>query len=218
MPVNPNSDNAPVYIDAVNPADTQPLAQPLSKTDLFNTFSRMALQGFGGVLTVVQRELVERKRWMTTAQFVEEWSVAQIMPGPNVVNLCLMIGGRYFGLPGALAALAGLLCLPLLLVLTLAIVFGGVSDSAYAQGALRGMGAVAAGLITATGLKLTSALPHNVMGLSACLVFALLTFVGVGLLRLPLAWVLLGLGLVAGTFAYRKLAPNAGLQDTEVSS
>ena len=218
MPVNPNSDNAPVYIDAVNIVDTEPLAQPLSKTDLFNTFSRMALQGFGGVLTVVQRELVERKRWMTTAQFVEEWSVAQIMPGPNVVNLCLMIGGRYFGLPGALAALAGLLFLPLLLVLTLAIAFGGVSDSAYAQGALRGMGAVAAGLITATGLKLTSALPHNVMGLGACLVFAVLTFVGVGLLRLPLAWVLLGLGAVAGIFAYRKLAPNAGLQDTEASS
>ena len=218
MPVNPNSDNAPDYIDAVNIADTEPLAQPLSKTDLFNTFSRMALQGFGGVLTVVQRELVERKRWMTTAQFVEEWSVAQIMPGPNVVNLCLMIGGRYFGLPGALAALAGLLFLPLLLVLTLAIAFGGVSDSAYAQGALRGMGAVAAGLITATGLKLTSALPHNVMGLGACLVFAVLTFVGVGLLRLPLAWVLLGLGVVAGIFAYRKLAPNAGLQDTEASS
>jgi len=65
---------------------------------------------------------------------------------------------------------------------------------------------------------LTSALPQNVMGLSACLVFAVLTFVGVGLLRLPLAWVLLGLGAVAGTFAYRKLAPNAGLQDTEASS
>ena len=218
MPVNPNSDNAPVDIDAVNIADTEPLAQPLSKTDLFNTFSRMALQGFGGVLTVVQRELVERKRWMTTAQFVEEWSVAQIMPGPNVVNLCLMIGGRYFGLPGALAALAGLLFLPLLLVLTLAIAFGGVSDSAYAQGALRGMGAVAAGLITATGLKLTSALPQNVMGLGACLIFAALTFVGVGLLRLPLAWVLLGLGAVAGTYAYAKLAPKADAQDTGASS
>jgi chromate transporter len=198
MPVNPNA-------DTIAP---EPLSQPQSKTDLFKTFSHMALQGFGGVLTVVQRELVERKRWMTSAQFVEEWSVAQVMPGPNVVNLCLMIGGRYFGLPGALAALSGLLLLPLILVLTLAILFGGVSDSAYAQGALRGMGAVAAGLITATGLKLTSALPQNVMGLSACLVIAGLTFVAVGLLRLPLAWVLLGLGLITSAYAYVKLAPK----------
>ena len=185
---------------------------PQSKTDLFKTFSHMALQGFGGVLTVVQRELVERKRWMTTTQFVEEWSVAQIMPGPNVVNLSLMIGGRYFGLPGALAALAGLLFLPLVLVLTLAIAFGGISDSPYAQGALRGMGAVAAGLIIATGLKLTRALLNNVMGWTACLILAIVTFICVGLLRWPLAWVLLGLGLIANIVAYAKLAPT-GLDD-----
>ena len=181
------------------------LARPQSKTELFTTFSKMALKGFGGVLTVVQSELVDRKRWMTQTQFVEEWSVAQILPGPNVVNLSLMIGGRYFGVQGAMAALAGLICFPLLLVLGLAILFGGVSDSPYAQGALRGMGAVAAGLITATGLKLTNALPLNAMGLGACILFALMTFIGVGLLRLPLVWVLLGLGLLACGFAYYKL-------------
>ena len=182
------------------------LARPQSKTELFTTFSKMALKGFGGVLTVVQFDLVDRKRWMTQAQFVEEWSVAQIMPGPNVANLCLMIGGRYFGIQGALAALAGLIFFPLLLVLALAIVFGGVSDSPYVQGALRGMGAVAAGLITATGLKLTHALSHNAMGLAACVLFAVLTFTGVGLLRLPLAWVLLGLGSLACGFAHYKLS------------
>ena len=83
-----------------------PLNQPRSKTDLFVSFTLLALQGFGGVLAVVQRELVEKKRWMTREQFIEDWAVAQIMPGPNVVNLSLMIGGRYFGLPGALAGLA----------------------------------------------------------------------------------------------------------------
>jgi chromate transporter len=93
----------------------------------------------------------------------------------------------------------------------LAVLFGGVSDSAHAQGALRGMGAVAAGLIIATGLKLSSALLDNVMGWLACLLLAALTFVGVGLLRWPLAWVLLGLGLVSSAFAYFKLASNPHL-------
>ena len=65
----------------------QPLQQPRSKTDLFVSFTLLALQGFGGVLAVVQRELVEKKRWMTREQFVEDWAVAQILPGPNVVNL-----------------------------------------------------------------------------------------------------------------------------------
>ena len=208
----------PDIYTGVDAASAEPLTQPQSKTDLFMTFSRMALQGFGGVLTVVQRELVERKRWMTLTQFIEEWSVAQIMPGPNVVNLCLMIGGRYFGLPGALAALAGLLFLPLVLVLVLAIAFGGIADSPYAQGALRGMGAVAAGLIVATGLKLSSALPANVMGWRVCLVLALLTFAAVGLLRWPLALVLLGLGVLASAYAYAQLAAPQGEKELKSNS
>jgi chromate transporter len=208
----------PPHSPAFETPMTEALAQPHSKTELFLAFTHMALQGFGGVLTVVQYELVERKRWMTNAQFLEEWAVAQIMPGPNVVNLSLMLGGRYFGLTGALAALAGLLCLPLLVVLSLAVLFGGVSDNAYAQGALRGMGAVAAGLITATGLKLGKALPQNPMGLTLCLLLAGLTFVGVGLLRWPLVWMLLGLGGVACGVAYIKLAPGPAASTDEGSA
>ena len=88
---------------------------PRNKTDLFVSFTLLALQGFGGVLAVVQRELVEKKKWLTLDEFVEDWAVAQILPGPNVVNLSLMIGGRQFGLPGALAALAGILTVPTVL-------------------------------------------------------------------------------------------------------
>jgi len=182
---------------------------PQSKTDLFLSFNWLALQGFGGVLAVVQRELVEKKRWMTREQFVEDWAVAQIMPGPNVVNLSLMIGGRYFGLPGALAALAGMLAAPLVIVLLLAALYGSVADSAAAQGALRGMGAVAAGLITATGIKLIAALDKNAMGLTVCVGLAVLTFVAIALLRWPLAWVLLIIGGSACLWAYRVLGPAA---------
>ena len=182
-----------------------PLHQPNSKTDLFVSFTWLALQGFGGVLAVVQRELVEKKRWMTREQFVEDWAVAQILPGPNVVNFCLMIGDRHFGLGGALASLAGLLLAPLTVVLLLAMAFGGVSDTPWAQGALRGMGAVAAGLIAATGIKLISALKHNPMGLPVCATAVLATFVGVGVLRWPLIWVLLGVGGATCGWAYFQL-------------
>ena len=186
-----------------------PLNRPESKTDLFVSFTLLALQGFGGVLAVVQRVLVEEKRWMTREQFVEDWAVAQIMPGPNVVNLSLMIGGRYFGWPGALAGLAGMLAAPLVVVLLLAIAFSGVSDAAWAQGALRGMGAVSAGLIAAVGLKLITALRHNPMGRWVCTILAVASFVGVGWMRWPLVYVLLGTGLVACSWAYVQLARQA---------
>lgn len=186
-----------------------PLNRPQSKTDLFLSFTILALQGFGGVLAVVQRELVERKRWMTPAQFVEDWAVAQILPGPNVINFCLMIGGRYFGLAGALAALAGMLAAPTAVLLVLALAFGSVADLAWAQGALRGMGAVAAGLIAATGIKLIPALKSNPIGIGVSAAIMLGTFIGVSLLRWPLIWVLLGIGSLACGWAYVQLTRQA---------
>ena len=166
-----------------------------------------SLQGFGGVLAVVQRELVEKKRWMTREEFVEDWAVAQIMPGPNVVNLSLMIGSRYFGFKGAMAALAGMLVAPLCVVLALALVYAQFAGHPGVQGALRGMAAVAAGLIVGTGLKLSAALQQNVLGLLIGIAVGALCFVAVALLRWPLAYVLLGLGGAACLLAFRKLRP-----------
>jgi chromate transporter len=174
---------------------------PESKTDLFVSFTLLALQGFGGVLSVVQRELVEKKQWLTADEFLEDWSVAQILPGPNVVNLALMVGGRSFGMAGALAALSGLLIAPTVLVLLLAAAVAGVAETPVAQGMLRGMGAVSAGLIAAVGIKLMGALKNNPMGLLTCMGIGALTFVAIGLLRLPLAWVLLSLGPLASVWA-----------------
>jgi chromate transporter len=195
-------DNAPMHN-----VPSEEKAQPKSLTDLFVSFTLLALQGFGGVLAIVQRELVEKKRWMTREEFVEEWAVAQIMPGPNVVNLSLMIGARYFGFKGAMAALAGMLTAPLVIVLLLALVYAEFSAHPGVQGALRGMGAVAAGLIAATGLKLFGALQKNVLGLPLCVALGVLCFIAIALLRWPLAYVLLGLGGLACVVAFKKLAP-----------
>ena len=183
------------------------LARPHPLTDLFVSFTVLALQGFGGVLAVVQRELVEKKRWMTREQFIEDWAVAQIMPGPNVINLALMIGDRYFGLRGAMVGLAGMITVPLLGVIVLALVYGHYAADPQIAGALRGMGAVAAGLITATGMKLAGALRKYPLGVPICLALGLLTFVAVALLRWPLATVLLGLGGLSCLWTYRRLAP-----------
>jgi chromate transporter len=185
------------------PAEDHP--RPQSLTDLFVSFTLLALQGFGGVLAIVQHELVERKRWLTKEQFVEDFAVAQIMPGPNVVNIALMIGGRYFGLPGALAALAGMLTVPLILVLLLALVYAQYAGHPGVAGALRGMGVVAAGLIGATGLKLFATLKTHPLGISACIGLAAICFVAIALLRWPLPYVLLGLGGMACILTYRKL-------------
>jgi chromate transporter len=187
-------------------ASAAPQARPRSLGDLFMSFTLLALQGFGGVLAVVQRELVEKKRWMTREEFVEEWAVAQIMPGPNVINLAITLGWRYFGLRGALVALAGMLACPLLVVLALALIYAQFAGNPHVSGALRGMGAVAAGLITATGFKLLPALKKNILGVPLCTALGIAAFVAIAWLKVPLAWVLIGLGSIACVTAWRKLA------------
>jgi chromate transporter len=173
--------------------------------DLFWSFTKLALQGFGGVVAIVQRELVDKKGWLTREEFVEDWAVAQIMPGPNVVNLSLMIGDRYFGWRGGLAALAGMLTFPLLILLVLVALFGGMSELPQSQNALRGMGAAAAGMIMAAGLRLLPTLMKNPMGASVSIALAAITLIATAWLRVPLLYVLAGLGGLACLWCYRRL-------------
>jgi chromate transporter len=181
------------------------LARPSSSKDLFIAFTLLALQGFGGVIAVAQRVLCDQRRWLTKEEFVEILAVGQVLPGPNVCNVALMIGDRFFGLRGALAALAGMMTAPLVIVLILTALYAQYATHPAVSGALQGMGAVAAGLIVGTGLKLSPALRSNPMGLSVCIVLGVLAFVSVALLRWPLVWILIVLGTLGCVYAWRQL-------------
>ncbi|MEP7100620.1 MAG: chromate transporter [Burkholderiales bacterium] len=184
------------------------LAAPASLRELFFAFNRLALQGFGGVLPVAQRELVERRNWLTKDEFVEMLAISQVLPGPNVVNLALMFGDRALGWRGAMAALGGMLLAPMFIVLALTALYVRFDQYPMVTGALRGMGAVAAGLVLSTGFKLLGTLRRNVMGLPICLAFGALTLVGTTWLRLPLVWVIAGLGSLAIAVAWIRLKPR----------
>ncbi len=189
------------------PAEADHLQRPDSASEMFLAFNWLALQGFGGVLPVAQRELVEKRRWLTKEDFLAVLSLGQVLPGPNIVNMALIIGQRFLGWRGAVSSLAGLLAAPTAIVLLLAALYGQLDRLPAVVGALRGMGVVAAALVVATGLKLLPALRRNPMGLPACLVFGVATIVLVGVLRWPLVWVVLGLGTLGVATAWRRLGP-----------
>jgi chromate transporter len=191
-----------------------PVTRPQSLKALFLTFNSVALQGFGGVLSIIEREMVERQRWLTRQEFVEDWAVSQILPGGNVINLCIILGNRYFGWRGALVALAGILTAPMLIVLVLATLYSQFADVAAVSGAVRGMGAAAAGLIGAAAIKMLSGLRHNLLGAKACSALIALTFIAVGWLRWPMVYTVLGLGAPAFAYAWvlvRRDERNAAL-------
>ena len=183
----------------------EPLRRPRSPGEIFRVFNRLALQGFGGVLPVAQHHLVERERWLGKEEFVELLSIGQVLPGPNIVNLALMFGDRFFGWRGALAALAGMLLVPMALVLAAASLYARFAAVPAVAGALRGMGAVSAGLVLATALKLAPSLKRNPMGRWVCAGITLATFGAVGLLHWPMVWIVTGLGASAYAYAWWRL-------------
>jgi chromate transporter len=178
---------------------------PRSLRELFIAFNRLSLQGFGGVLPVAQRELVERRRWLTRAEFVELLSAGQMLPGPNIVNLSLMFGDRCFGWRGALAAMTGMLVAPLAIVIVLVALVERLSQLTAVAGALRGMAAVSAGLVLAAGFKLFPALGTNPMGRPATAFVAAATFMAAAWWRFPLVWIVPGVGGVSVAYAAWKL-------------
>lgn len=188
------------------------LDRPRDLRELFACFNAMSLQGFGGLLAVAQRQLCEERRWVGRAQYVELLSVGQVLPGPPIVNVALIVGNQFFGWRGAAVALGGLFTVPLAIVLTLTLVYARFASAPAVAGALRGMGAASAGLILGTALRLVGQLRRSPLGVPACLLVGAATFALVALLRLPLAWVLFSLGAAACGYAARRLRRAGGAE------
>ncbi len=187
------------------PASEDDLHPPGSPREMFVALSLLALQAFGGALAFAQDMMCERRRWLSRAQFLEMVAIAQLMPGPNMGNLALVVGDHFFGWRGALASLAGLLIGPFVLALSVAALFSGFLESPRVSGALAGIGAVAAGLIMGQALRLAAALARNPLGGAGAGALALAAFVAAALLHWPLVWVIPGLAGLSWWLAWHTI-------------
>ncbi len=174
--------------------------EPPGLTELFREFLSVGVSGFGGAMPFGRRMLVERRCWLTEAEFNELMSLCQFLPGPNIVNVSLAVGLRFRGLLGALAAITGILGVPVLLVVGAGILYDHFGHFAVVDRALRGIAVVAAGLVFATGVKMSRALPRAV----AVWAFFAASCLTVGLLHLPLGWVLPALAVLSVSWAWQR--------------
>jgi chromate transporter len=172
----------------------------ISPLELFIAFSEMALSGFGGVLPFAYRAMVERRPWLSGEEFAKLLALSQVMPGPTICNLSVMFGYRSAGLPGAAAALGGMIALPVAIVLALGIGYQHFGELPPVRRALAGMSAVAAGLIVATAVKMARTVPRRVFPIS----LLMLAFVGVGLMRFPLIAVIVLVAPIGVLLAWRE--------------
>jgi len=173
-----------------------PPTPPRSIAELFIGFLSIGARAFGGVLPWAHRVLVEERRWLAPADFAEMIALCQFLPGPNVANLSIVLGRRWFGLPGAIAGFTGLMALPFIWVLALATLYAEYASLPMVRGIVAGIGVAAAGLFVGTGIKLMKPIaskPAAIGIIAGC-------FVAAGLLRIPLLIVLpaaAGLALIA---------------------
>ena len=171
---------------------------------LFSGFTQITMSGFGGVLPFAYRGLVEKRGWLTAQEFAELLGMSQVLPGPSICNLAMMLGLRYAGLRGAIAALTGILAGPFVILIFLGMIYERYGSLGPFRAALLGMSAVAAGLIAGTAMKMALPMIKERSGRKVNLVLTVLAFVGLGLVQLPMIAVVAILAPIGIGFFYWK--------------
>ncbi|MGE0716132.1 MAG: chromate transporter [Alphaproteobacteria bacterium] len=171
---------------------------------LFTAFLGIALSGFGGVLPWARRMLVERRGWLTPEEFTDVLGLCQFLPGPNIINVSIAVGARFHGVPGALAAVSGLIGAPTLLMCVLGAFYARYGAQPVVQGAFTGVGAAAAGLVVAMAAKMVVPVLRDRPAAAVPVILA--GWVSVGLLRWPLVWVLPALAVAGILLAWLHVA------------
>lgn len=167
-----------------------PLEQHLEAPNckiLFLGFSKLGLMGFGGVLPLAQRLIVEDQKWLTADQFTDLLGVCQILPGGNIVNMAVAIGYDFAGLKGAISAVFGLMLAPTMIVISLYQLYAQFQEIPLVQHMIQGLAAAAAGLLFATGFKMLKPMMKSKLTYFTIL----LTIIFMLLIKLPLALTLL---------------------------
>src|SRR6201997_565190 len=150
---------------------------------LFVAFAKMSLAGFGGVMVWARRGIVEEHRWMTADEFNETFALCHFLPGPNIVNLSVVFGSRFRGIPGGIAGFCGLGGPPMVLMTIMAVLYAHYGDLDALRRILAGVSCGAVGLLIAVVCKMMLPLIKRRDAIGLILMFAV--FVAIGLWRLP---------------------------------
>jgi chromate transporter len=171
-----------------SPPPPPPVSTPPTLRQLFTGLLQVALSSFGGGLSVwSQRILVEERHWMSNDAFLTGLTVARLLPGPNQINLAVYVGASFRGLPGALAALSGMLLVPFSLLMGVGMLYFHFHSLPLVDRVLAGMVAVAAGLALSMGFKILPAYRQDPVALA----LAGLVFVGLEVVHVRLVPLLL---------------------------
>lgn len=183
-----SSVESPTSAQIVTP---EPLRRP-GLGELVRGFFMLGVTGFGGVMPLAHRMIVEERRWLSDTEFTELLGLCQFLPGGNICNIAVAIGWRFAGVPGAAASIVSLMAAPIVIVIALGTLYAAYSSAPLVRHAFTGIAAAAAGLFLATAFKLGQPLRGRWWALGLVAV----TFAAVALAHVPM---LLAVGLLVPT-------------------
>jgi chromate transporter len=183
------------------PLSPKALSPRPNLVQLYLGFAQISLFAFGGALPWTRRVLVEERAWLEPDDFTNTLALCQFLPGPNVINLSIAVGSRFRGWRGALAAFAGLMGAPIVLVIVLGAIYARYGQMEALRGVFAALGAAAAGLVISTAVKMAAPIVRQrpVTGLPIIVG----GFVMAGLLRWPLPLVLAVLAPISIGLAWK---------------
>jgi len=173
--------------------------RPPSLRTLFVGFLGVGVCGFGGVMPWARRMIVERRRWMSAAEFTDMLGLCQFLPGGNIMNVAIALGARFHGAPGAVTAFVGLMAAPVAVVIALGAVYDRYAELPVVRHGFAGLAAAASALVLANALKIAAPLRRQPVGIAV----AVVTFIAIFVLRLPLPPVLVAMVAVSTALMWR---------------
>ncbi|MBP2548282.1 chromate transporter [Neorhizobium galegae] len=149
---------------------------------LFSGFLGLGLMGFGGVLPMARRMMVDDRRWLTAEEFTDLLGLCQFLPGGNIINMSVAVGMKFQGWRGALASILGLIAAPTAIVICLGAIYDRYRQDPSVEHLFAGLAAAAAGLLVSLAWKVMKPLLNRPLALAIVVVL----FVAIAVLRLPL--------------------------------
>jgi chromate transporter len=168
---------------------------------LFLAFLGISVIGFGGVMPWARWMVVEKRGWLTPAEFNEAMALCQFLPGGNIINFGVIVGNKYRGAAGAVAAVSGMMIGPFFLVIALAALYVRYQDLPGISGMLKAMSAAGAGLVTAMTVKMVIEMKDEFVPL----LFAAAGFVAVGFFRVPMLYAVAVMAPLTILYAWRRV-------------
>ena len=164
--------------------------------DLFWTFCKIGVLTFGGgyaMLPLIQREIVENKKWSTEKEILDYYAVGQCTPGVIAVNTATFIGYKLRGIIGGIVATLGVIFPSIVIILIIAAFLQNFADLAIVQSAFAGIRVAVVALIITTVVKLIKSSIKDYLGvIIAIIAFVISAFIGLSPVYVVIAAALTG--------------------------